>query len=283
MKRYVSYSARAWGWILLVIPLLLGACSGQSASVSAPPAAAPAQSAAQAPAPTSAPAAATTAAPTAKPQPTTTAPTAPPTAPAVTKAPPANPPLQPTAPAATATTAAPAASPTPQAVAQAAPAPIQCTPGTLTPAQTEGPYYKANPPQRVDLLDTTSGGTKVVVTGYVLTADCKPIAGARVDFWQADAQGQYDNTGYTLRGYQVTDANGQYRLETVIPGLYPGRTRHIHVKITPPNGATLTTQLYFPGEAANARDGIFDQRLLAHVQDTGDGKLASYNFVLNTK
>ena len=267
-----------WLWIILLAPLLVGACSAQSASVAAPQSAAPAQAVAQAPAaPTSAPATATTAAPTAQPT----------TAPAVAKAQSAAPTVPTTTPPATAMTPAkvqptqaPAqpAAPTTQAVAQ-----VQCKPGALTPAQTEGPYYKANPPQRDDLLDTTSGGTKVIVTGYVLTADCKPIANARVDFWQADAQGQYDNRGYTLRGYQVSDANGQYRLETVIPGLYPGRTRHIHVKITPPNGATLTTQLYFPGEAANTRDGIFDQRLLASVQDTGDGKLATYNFVLNTK
>ncbi len=263
--------AQKWLWILFAVPLLVGACTAQSGGVGAPSAAAPAQSAAQAPTlPTSAP---TAAAPTAKSQPTAVAPTTGPTArPATATA---------AAPAKAQATQAPAA---PPAVAppQAAPAQavVQCTRGAVTPAQTEGPYYKANPPQRVDLLDTASGGTKVVVTGYVLTSDCKPIPGARVDFWQADAQGQYDNSGYRLRGYQVSDANGQYRLETVIPGLYPGRTRHIHVKITPPNGSTLTTQLYFPGEAANARDGIFDQRLLANVQDTSDGKLATYNFIL---
>ncbi|MFN8472632.1 MAG: dioxygenase [Anaerolineae bacterium] len=282
MKSRLYVSAPKWLWLILLIPLLLAACSGQSADTGA-------SQAAKAPAASAIPATATRPSQAAT-QPTTAAPTAPAKTPSQTSAPTA----QPTSPRVTATAAAPtkaqvtpASSPTAQAAAPAAAAAAQtapqCTPGVLTPAQTEGPYYKANPPERASLLDTGLGGTKVVVTGYVLTADCKPIPGARVDFWQADAQGQYDNSGYRLRGYQVTDANGQYRLDTVIPGLYPGRTRHIHVKITPPNGSTLTTQLYFPGEASNARDGIFDQRLLANVQDSGDGKLATYNFVLGTK
>jgi protocatechuate 3,4-dioxygenase beta subunit len=58
----------------------------------------------------------------------------------------------------------------------------------------------------------------------VLTPDCRPLAGARVDFWQADGNGVYDNDGYRLRGYQVTDGRGRYRLETVVPGRYEPRT-----------------------------------------------------------
>ncbi|MCW5879785.1 MAG: dioxygenase [Anaerolineae bacterium] len=153
-------------------------------------------------------------------------------------------------------------------------------PSAVTPAQTEGPYYKANPPQAADLLQPGMGGTKLILSGYVFNADCKPVANARVDFWQADANGQYDNTGYTMRGYQVTDANGRYELETVIPGLYPGRTRHIHVKVSAPNGPVLTTQVYFPGEAANARDSIYNARLLADVQPAADGEVGTFNFVL---
>jgi protocatechuate 3,4-dioxygenase beta subunit len=70
-------------------------------------------------------------------------------------------------------------------------------------------------------------------------------------------------------------------LETVVPGLYPGRTRHIHVKVQAPNQPVLTTQLYFPGEASNDRDGIFNSALVMDVQDTGDGKAGAFNFVLN--
>ena len=155
-----------------------------------------------------------------------------------------------------------------------------CSVGALTPALTEGPYYKANPPQRSSLLEPGMPGVKLTLTGYVLSADCKPVAGARVDFWQADAQGQYDNSGYTLRGYQLTDAGGRYTLETVIPGLYPGRTEHIHVKVSAPNGPIITTQLFFPDVAQNSSDGIFNARLLLNLQDSGAGKTAAFDFVV---
>jgi protocatechuate 3,4-dioxygenase beta subunit len=144
----------------------------------------------------------------------------------------------------------------------------------------EGPYFKRNSPQRTSLLEPGITGTKIVLTGSVLATDCRPIVRALVDFWQADAQGVYDNTGYRLRGHQFTDEAGRYSLETVVPGLYPGRTRHVHVKVQAPNQPILTTQLYFPGESSNARDGLFNPHLLMSVQDTSDGKAATFTFVL---
>jgi protocatechuate 3,4-dioxygenase beta subunit len=144
----------------------------------------------------------------------------------------------------------------------------------------EGPYYKRSSPQRTSLLEQGSSGTKIVLTGAVLSMDCQPIAQALLDFWQADAQGAYDNTGYRLRGHQFTDETGHYTLETVMPGVYPGRTRHIHVKVQAPNQSVLTTQIYFPGESRNATDGIFRSELLLTVQDVSDGKAATFNFVL---
>jgi len=123
----------------------------------------------------------------------------------------------------------------------------------------------------------------IVLTGYVLGTDCKPIARALLDFWQADGKGQYDNAGYTARGHQFTDDAGRYHLETVVPGLYPGRTEHIHVKVQPPNGSVLTTQLFFPGVACNQTDSIFDPTLLVSMQNATDGKLATFNFVLSIK
>lgn len=217
----------------------------------------------------------------AAPQPATTV--QPPSAPTVRpQSTPAQPAVQPTAQAAptaaqAATTAAP--SPTGQVLGMNAVPP--CTPGAaLTPAQTEGPYYKANPPQRSSLVEEGMAGTRLTITGFVVFADCKPISGARVDFWQANDQGQYDNSGYTLRGYTLTEANGRFTMETIVPGLYPGRTRHIHVKVGAPGGPTLTSQLYFPNEPANSRDSIFDARLVMDVQDAGTGKAATYNFVI---
>jgi protocatechuate 3,4-dioxygenase beta subunit len=120
-----------------------------------------------------------------------------------------------------------------------------------------------------------------MLTGYVVSTSCQPIAGAKLDFWQADGKGNYDNSGYTLRGWQLTDANGAYRLETVIPGLYPGRTEHIHVKVQVPGGPVLTTQLFFPGVASNAGDSIFNQALLITLSDAAaGGKAGAYDFYL---
>ncbi|TMF03461.1 MAG: dioxygenase [Chloroflexi bacterium] len=154
---------------------------------------------------------------------------------------------------------------------------------TLTVSQTEGPYFKTNSPERSALVTDSTQGTLLTVTGQVLAADGTPVANALLDFWQADASGAYDNSGYTLRGHQYTDENGNYTLTTVVPGLYPGRTRHIHVKVQAPGGPTLTTQLYFPGEARNSTDGIFDPSLVLNTQSNTDGtENATFNFVVQT-
>jgi protocatechuate 3,4-dioxygenase beta subunit len=150
-----------------------------------------------------------------------------------------------------------------------------------TPAQTEGPYFTPDSPERSSLLDAGVGGQRLVVAGSVLTTDCRPVGRALLDFWQADDAGQYDNQGYRLRGHQFSDAEGGWRLETVVPGLYSGRTRHIHVKVQAPDGPVLTTQLYFPGEPDNDRDGIFQPELvLTDVRDSGGTRQGSFTFVL---
>jgi protocatechuate 3,4-dioxygenase beta subunit len=151
-----------------------------------------------------------------------------------------------------------------------------------TPAQTEGPYFTPNSPERRSLLESGMAGTRLVVAGFVLSRACEPVPGALLDFWQCDAAGVYDNSGYTLRGHQFTDASGRFELETIIPGLYPGRTRHIHVKVQAPNGPVLTTQLYFPDEPGNLRDGLYRPALLMATQDTDAGKLGSFSFVVTT-
>jgi protocatechuate 3,4-dioxygenase beta subunit len=148
-------------------------------------------------------------------------------------------------------------------------------------AQTEGPYFTPNSPERTSLLEPGMSGTRLSVTGFVLTTDCQPVQGALVDFWQCDDAGEYDNRGYRLRGHQFTDDNGRYILETIVPGLYTGRTRHIHVKVQAPNSRILTTQQYFPDEPGNRRDGIFNSALVMDVQDTPNGKTATFNYVLD--
>jgi protocatechuate 3,4-dioxygenase beta subunit len=166
-------------------------------------------------------------------------------------------------------------------------APLQLTPEAVdaddlspTHAQTEGPYFKRNSPERTSLVNANSAGTPLGLTGQVLTQNGKPVARALLDFWQADARGQYDNSGFTFRGHQFTDENGRYTLDTVVAGLYPGRTRHIHVKVQAPNGPILTTQLYWPNESRNAQDGIFDPALLMKVQTAPTGQSATFDFVV---
>jgi protocatechuate 3,4-dioxygenase beta subunit len=149
-----------------------------------------------------------------------------------------------------------------------------------TPPMTEGPFFTPRSPLRSSLLEPGMAGTRIVLTGRVFARNCRPMSGALLDVWHADDAGVYDNEGYRLRGHQFTDADGRYRMETIVPGLYPGRTRHYHLKVQAPKGRVLTTQLFFPGEARNARDGIFDPALLLAVNDTKDGRQGRFNFVL---
>ena len=161
--------------------------------------------------------------------------------------------------------------------------PTPSCPGAAPPTerQTEGPYFKPDSPLRASLVEPGMTGTKIVVTGMVLSTNCQPIARALIDVWHADDRGGYDNAGYRLRGHQFTDDQGRYRLETIVPGIYPGRTRHFHVKVQAPNRPVLTTQLYFPGEAVNTRDPIFSRDLVMHVSDGAGGKVATFDFVLD--
>lgn len=139
---------------------------------------------------------------------------------------------------------APADSPTPPPTdAQAG---LPCT-GELTPPDQEGPYYTPGSPERTSLIEPDMSGEPILLTGQVFDADCNPIPGAQVDFWQTDAGGAYDNAGYRLRGHTLTGPDGGYAMETILPGEYPGRPPHIHVKVFAPDGRELlTSQLYFP-------------------------------------
>ncbi len=123
---------------------------------------------------------------------------------------------------------------------------------------------------------------RLTLTGLVLTTSGKPVENALLDFWQADARGVYDNSGYRFRGHQFTDAKGRYSLVTVVPGLYPGRTKHIHVKAQAPGKPILTTQLFFPGVAANRSDGIFTSACLLKSWRLSKGRrLGRFDFVLD--
>ena len=184
-------------------------------------------------------------------------------------------------------TAAPAsapastAAPSESAAAFPAASEIDCAaPAAPTIEQTEGPYYKPGAPESANLAADSMPGTRLTFTGYVVDTSCAPVANAKVETWQADATGAYDNAGFSLRGWVTTDAAGRFTIGTVVPGEYPGRTEHVHVKVTPPGGATLTTQVYFPGSTANGEDGMYDPSLDLVVIQDGDAVVGTYTFVM---
>jgi protocatechuate 3,4-dioxygenase beta subunit len=145
---------------------------------------------------------------------------------------------------------------------------------TLTPAQTEGPYYPNVLPldRDNDLLlinDSITPGVGTIswLSGRVLDRNGNPIRNAKIEIWQADNVGSYIHTQGALngqrdsnfQGYGVfeTASDGAYLFRTIKPGLYPGRVRHVHSKITLPGGRSLTTQLYIEGETGT-NDGVLN-------------------------
>jgi protocatechuate 3,4-dioxygenase beta subunit len=157
-----------------------------------------------------------------------------------------------------------------------------CVPGKTTPEVTEGPYYKEGSPEEKELFMEGMTGQKVLISGIVYNTNCEPIAKAWVDIWQADSQGEYDNSGYTLRGHTYTDASGRYTIETEVPGIYSGRTAHIHAKASAREGGkVLTTQLFFPGVKENNSDDIYRDDLLIKLDTSTTPWQGTFHFVVN--
>ncbi len=158
----------------------------------------------------------------------------------------------------------------------------QCDAGSApTLRQTEGPYFTPMSPERADLIEAGMPGQPIELVGFVLTRSCKPVPEALLDLWQADSKGDYDNTGYRLRGHQFADAAGRFRFRTIVPAQYPGRTPHFHIKVQPKGGRVLTTQLYFPDEPANRRDPIFRRELLIRTAKSEGSLAGRFDFVLD--
>jgi len=159
--------------------------------------------------------------------------------------------------------------------------------GTCEPtaANILGPYYIEGAPERWDLLEAGMAGTRLTVTGRVLTTGCAPIPGAMLDVWQANAEGVYDNTGWTLRGWFLADVAGEWTLSTIVPGRYATggtfRPDHVHVRVSAAGFALLTTQLYFADDPYNATDPFFVPSLAMTTTVEPDGSLsATFDFVL---
>jgi protocatechuate 3,4-dioxygenase beta subunit len=144
-----------------------------------------------------------------------------------------------------------------------------------TPSDQLGPFYLPGAPEQTELCASGSGGKdRLIVTGRILGApDCKPLVGALLEVWHADANGEYsgftrgkkDDAACLLRASIKTDTEGRYRYSTIVPSEYPGRPRHIHYRVSHAAHATLVTQLYFKRER-----GVADE-LVATLQRDGNG------------
>ncbi len=156
--------------------------------------------------------------------------------------------------------------------------------GLPTSDNQEGPYYSPGSPEKANLVEEGMSGAPVRIVGQVFDNSCNPIAGAKLDFWQADFDGVYDNQGYTLRGHVFTDEDGAYVLESIEPGPYTGRPPHIHVKVFAPSGQELlTSQIYTAGSEDSADVRVAPDLLATYMETDSSGvKQVLFNFVVDT-
>lgn len=174
-----------------------------------------------------------------------------------------------------------------------------------TPRQVLGPYFLQNSPIRQQMFPDGAAGARIRYSGQVLSTNGKPVAGAVVHIWLADANGSYDNQDakggahplppekHRYRGRVITDANGRYSFECIRPGNYqvgPGawRPAHIHVRIDAAGFNKLVTQLYFADDPYNEHDlegdDFFQPELVAPLQPekpvSGQAQTGTFSFVL---
>lgn len=164
---------------------------------------------------------------------------------------------------------------------------------SITPAETDGPYYLNLNLYRTNITEGLPGLPLRVFVNVVQASTCAPIPNAVVDIWHCDAAGRYSGfaqqgtQGQTfLRGIQNTDVNGMTFFDTIYPGWYPGRTTHIHVKVRPTGTSVLTSQMYFkqrlstriyafspynthgPSSTTNTQDGLYLPATVMNVMST---------------
>ncbi|MEM9072176.1 MAG: hypothetical protein AAGE52_26960 [Myxococcota bacterium] len=147
-----------------------------------------------------------------------------------------------------------------------------------TTADIEGPFFRAGAPSEEALVAASTPGA-IQLGGHVMDARCRPVVGAILELWQADAAGSYDLDGFHFRTRLRTARDGSYSVTTLVPGRYLNgsqfRPAHIHAKIHT-DTQELTTQLYFPGDPYNDVDPWFDRSRLV----TMEGNAATFDFVV---
>ncbi len=176
-------------------------------------------------------------------------------------------------------------------------------PPAATPAQMLGPFYPPWPDAGAgNDLTTVDGkararGKPLAIVGRVTDSAGRPQGGVLVEIWQTNAHGRYHHPqdaspqplDPNFRGYgrATTTAEGAYRFATIEPVAYPGRTPHVHFRLSRGARELLVTQMYLPdAEAANARDGLFSalpdssRRRLVGVPEAGVPDTLRFDIVL---
>lgn len=151
-----------------------------------------------------------------------------------------------------------------------------------TPSVAADATYRKGSPVRANLVEPGMAGTPLKLSGTVTGLTCGRVKGATVDIWQADATGAYDTAGFRLRGRQLTDANGGFTFETIVPGNTGARARHIGVNVIVPGKATYWTELFFPDDPKNASDARYKKELLLKMVQAPKGRqAATFDIILN--
>jgi protocatechuate 3,4-dioxygenase beta subunit len=136
-----------------------------------------------------------------------------------------------------------------------------------------GPAYRPDAPFRTALCATTEPGTPLRMSGMVASAEgCRRAREAVIDVWQADAAGRYDmeSAEFHLRGRIRPDALGRYTFDTIVPGHYGDRARHIHLLATCKGYQPRITQCYFRSDERTASDGLVKPGLTVVLRDAKD-------------
>src|SRR3954469_9171717 len=115
-----------------------------------------------------------------------------------------------------------------------------------TPSSVLGPFYKRQAPSTANLRTASDAGMPLALSGTVYSVNGEILQNAKVEVWQTDHFGHYDNEGYRFRTMVDSDAKGGYAVDSVLPGHYPDRVcQHVHYLVTAPGHKPLVTQLYF--------------------------------------
>ncbi|MFD0964663.1 dioxygenase family protein [Pseudofulvibacter geojedonensis] len=157
---------------------------------------------------------------------------------------------------------------------------VDCN-NNITKSDMLGPYYVSGSSEVTNLNTQSLPGDKIIVSGTIYggVGNNTPVANAMIEVWHADNGGIYHPVGdgnvsdyqanqITLRGFITTNAQGQYTFESIRPGLYPGRPRHFHYKVTANGYQTLITQIYFSGDSRTADENIDNCRIIDFTQNS---------------